>query len=182
VGWIWLPTSCAKAVVGCRSRYRWRYHQIVPLGRPPEYTPQDLEDPLADALPDFFHPLRVRYADTDAQGHVYFANYLTFADEGLSAFMRHLDWGSDTTAARGVDFVFADAQVQYRSRAWFEDVLHIHIGVERLGRTSLTTRFVVHRPSDDTVLAEGRLVQVCLDMSVREKTPLPDDLRQRVGA
>ena len=27
--------------------------------------------------PLFYHPLRVRYADTDAQGHVYFANYLT---------------------------------------------------------------------------------------------------------
>lgn len=133
---------------------------------------------MAVDLPRYFLPLRVRYADTDAQGHVYFANYLTYADEGLSGFMRHLDWGSDTTEARGVDFVFADAQAQYKSRAFFEDLLHIHIGVHRIGHTSLTTRFVVHRPADDMVLVQGQLVQVCLAMPAREKTPLPDDLRQ----
>ncbi|NCG19805.1 MAG: YbgC/FadM family acyl-CoA thioesterase [Rhodobacterales bacterium] len=137
---------------------------------------------MASSLPAYFHPLRVRYADTDAQGHVYFANYLTYADEGLSGFMRHIGWGSDTTEQRGVDFVFADAQARYRDRAFFEDVLHVHIGVERIGRTSLVTRFVVHRPADDTVLAEGQLVQVCLAMPAREKTPLPNDLRDSLVA
>lgn len=132
-------------------------------------------------LPDFHHPLRVRYADTDAQGHVYFANYLTYADEGLSAWMRHLGWGSDRTAREGVDFVFAEARSQYRARAFFEDLLHVHVGVERLGRTSLVSRFVVHRPSDDTVLAEGHLVQVCLAMPAREKAPLPAALRAALG-
>jgi len=128
-------------------------------------------------LPRFHHPLRVRYADTDAQGHVYFANYLTYADEGLSAFMRHIGWGSGRTEVEGVDFVFADAQAQYKSRAFFEDLLHIHVGVARIGRTSLSSRFVVHRPADDTVLCEGRLVQVCLAMPQREKAVLPDVLR-----
>lgn len=137
---------------------------------------------MLNPLPDYFHRLRVRYADTDAQGHVYFANYLTFADEALSGFMRHIGWGSDTTERRGVDFVFADAQARYRDRAFFEDLLHVHIGVERLGNTSLTTRFVVHRPADDTVLAEGRLVQVCLEMPAREKTALPADLRDCLKA
>jgi acyl-CoA thioester hydrolase len=132
-------------------------------------------------LPAFHHTLRVRYADTDAQGHVYFANYLTYADEALSAWMRHIGWSSERTAQEGIDFVFADAQAQYRSRAFFEDLLHIHIGVERIGRTSLVTRFVVHRPKDDTVLAEGRLVQVCLAMPSREKAVLPEALKADLG-
>ena len=127
--------------------------------------------------PLFYHPLRVRYADTDAQGHVYFANYLTYADEGLSGWMRHIGWSSERTAREGIDFVFADAQVQFRSRAYFEDLLHVHVGLERIGRTSLVTRFEVHRPSDDTVLATGTLVQVCLAMPSREKTRVPDALR-----
>ena len=128
-------------------------------------------------LPAFFHPLRVRYADTDAQGHVYFANHLTYADEGLSAWMRHIGWSSERTEREGIDFVFADARAQYRARAFFEDLLHIHVGVEHIGRTSLVTRFVIHRPADDTILSMGALVQVCLSMPAREKTPLPDALR-----
>ena len=131
--------------------------------------------------PRFAHPLRVRYADTDAQGHVYFANYLTYADEGLSAFMRHIGWGSDQLARAGVDFVFAEAQSQYRSRAFFEDLLHIHIRAERVGNTSLVWRWVVHRPADDLQLASGRLVQVCLAMPSREKTPVPSPLRDALA-
>ncbi len=128
-------------------------------------------------LPEFFHPLRVRYADTDAQGHVYFANHLTYADEGLSAWMRHIGWSSARTAQEGIDFVFADARAQYKARALFEDLLHVHVGVERIGRTSLVTCFVIHRPADDTILTIGSLVQVCLAVPSREKTPVPDALR-----
>lgn len=125
----------------------------------------------------YHHPLRVRYADTDAQGHVYFANQLTYADEGLSGWMRHLGWGGSRMAEADVDFVFADSQVRYRARAFFEDELRVAIGIENVGTTSLVTVFQVQRPADDTVIAEGRLVQVCLRMSDRAKVPLPDGLR-----
>jgi acyl-CoA thioester hydrolase len=128
-------------------------------------------------LPQFHHPLRVRYADTDAQGHVYFSNYLTYADEGLSAFMRHIGWSSERTETEGIDFVFADARSTYQSRAYFEDLLHVHVGVERVGTTSLVWQWTVHRPSDDTVLASGHLVQVCIAMPQGEKTPLPNTLK-----
>ena len=128
--------------------------------------------------PAFFHALRVRYADTDAQGHVYFANYLTFADEGLSAWMRHLGWDAARCAAEDLDFVFADAQMRYRSRAVFEDMLHVHVGLEQLGNTSLTTQVVIVNADTDEVLAEGRLVQVGLRASTREKRPVPAGLRQ----
>lgn len=133
-------------------------------------------------LPRYHHPLRVRYADTDAQGHVYFANYLTYADEGLSAFMRHIGWSSTRTEAEGIDFVFAEAKSQYKARAFFEDLLHIHVGVERMGRTSLVWQWVVHRPEDDQVLAQGHLVQVCLAMPAREKAVLPAALKDDLAA
>lgn len=127
--------------------------------------------------PAFSHPLRVRYADTDAQGHVYFANYLTYADEGLSAWMRHLGLPYEVVVELGVDFVFADAHVRYRERALFEDLLHVHVGLLRLGRTSVVTRFEVVRAADEVLLAEGELVQVCLRMPERVKCPVPADIR-----
>lgn len=131
--------------------------------------------------PSFFTPLRVRYADTDAQGHVFFANYLTYADEGLSAWMRHLGFPHPEVLKLGVDFVFADAHARYRERAVFEDVLHVHVGAQRVGTTSLITRFEVVRSSDDTLLADGELVQVCLKMPEREKAPVPDVIREAIA-
>ena len=127
--------------------------------------------------PAFSAPLRVRYADTDAQGHVYFANYLTYADEGLAAWLRDLGLGSARLRELGVDFVFAEARARYRQRAFFEDLLEVRLAAEHLGNTSLVSAFEIVRPADDALLAEGELVQVCLKMPEREKTPLPDAVR-----
>jgi acyl-CoA thioester hydrolase len=38
----------------------------------------------------FIHTIQVRYADTDAQGHVYFSNYLTYFDEAHTAYLREI--------------------------------------------------------------------------------------------
>ena len=36
---------------------------------------------MTSTLP-FSDTVRVRYSDTDAQGHLYFANYLVYAERG----------------------------------------------------------------------------------------------------
>jgi len=36
----------------------------------------------------FVYTMRVRFRDTDMQGHVYFGNYFVFCDEALGAYMR----------------------------------------------------------------------------------------------
>ena len=38
----------------------------------------------------FSEIVKVRYSDLDAQGHLYFANYLVFGDEVLGAYMEQL--------------------------------------------------------------------------------------------
>lgn len=136
----------------------------------------------ADIRPAFFHPLHVRYADTDAQGHVFFANYLTYADEGLTWWLHHIGLPYSRLEELALDFVFADAQCTYRDRARFNELLHVHCGPERVGRTSLTHRFEVVRVSDDTLLAEGTLVQVCVGRPEGRPTPLPDELRAAISA
>ncbi len=37
----------------------------------------------------FEHPLRVRYMEVDAQGHVFNAWYLTYFDEAVTSFLRN---------------------------------------------------------------------------------------------
>ncbi len=128
--------------------------------------------------PAFHHTLNVRYADTDAQGVVFFANYLTYADEGLTYWMQHLGLPHQTFTDQGLDFVFVDAHVSYRDSARFGDVVRVHVGPQRIGNTSLTSRFEIVRASDDATLAVGELVQVCLKLPERTKHPLPPSLRE----
>ena len=125
----------------------------------------------------FAYELPVRYADTDAQGHVFFANYLTFFDEALTYFFAHLGCPYDALEREeGVMFVYASAQSDYRGRTLFGDRVRIAVAVEKVGHSSLVTRYAAERGPDAPVAA-GRLVSVCLDAQTREKRAIPERLR-----
>ncbi|MFT5680606.1 MAG: acyl-CoA thioester hydrolase [Myxococcota bacterium] len=120
-------------------------------------------------------PLSVRYADTDAQGHVFFANYLTYADEGLTACLAEMGCSYAWLEAEGVDLVYAASSCQHRGSARFGDVLTIQTTITRVGRTSLTTHVEVCRGED--CLAVVELVSVCIDRTTRTPCPVPEELR-----
>ena len=129
----------------------------------------------------FEHPLTVRYADTDAQGHVFFANLLTYFDEGLTAYLTAI--GCDYAGLHdrdGVDFVYAESLCRYLDRTRFGDDVRVRVQVVKLGRTSMRSQVQALR--GDTVLAEGHLVSVCVDAATLEKAPLPERLRVAVQA
>ena len=125
----------------------------------------------------YTYEMPVRYADTDAQGHTFFANYLTFCDEALTYYLDAIGCSyNDLEAQEGVMFVYASASCDYKGRTFFSDRLQITVDVERVGTTSLTTRYRVRRP-DGSLAVEARLVNVCLDTESRTPRPLPERLR-----
>ncbi|MCB9595769.1 MAG: acyl-CoA thioesterase [Sandaracinaceae bacterium] len=129
----------------------------------------------------FEYPLAVRFADTDAQGHVYFANYLTFCDEALSAYMRHLGCAWQDLVADGVDMFYRNATCEFRGSARFEDVVRVEPSIAKIGNSSVTSRFVL-RGADGEVIAVAELVSVCIDVATRTATRVPDRLRDVVAA
>ncbi len=127
------------------------------------------------------HPITVRYADTDAQGHVFFANLLTYFDEGLTAYLTAI--GCDYAGLRardGVDFVYAESVCRYRDPTRFGDPVRIRTQVVHLGRTSMRTELQALR--GDAVLAEGHLVSVCVDATTLAKVDIPERFREAVAA
>ena len=131
-------------------------------------------------MPPFIHTLDVRYADTDAQGHVFFANAYTYMDEGLTWLMEHigLPYGQ-LEADHGVICVFAASGCRHRSRILFGSPVEIVVRVQRLGNTSFTTAYTLQQPGEGgpTICAQGELTSVCLDADSRQPVRVPDALR-----
>jgi acyl-CoA thioester hydrolase len=123
----------------------------------------------------FVHPLRVRYAECDMQGHVFNGHYLTWFDQAHTELVREVYGSYRRLVEAGVELVVAEARVRYRAAARFDDELEIEVALEEPTTSSLTSRFTVRR--DDAVLTEGTLRHVCVDATTFEKTPLPGDLR-----
>jgi acyl-CoA thioester hydrolase len=127
----------------------------------------------------FRHQLRVRYAETDAQGVVFNAHYLAYFDTNINELLRHALGSYQAMLDRGVDIVVAEAQLRFRAPARFEDELTLEIAVTGLGNTSITTSHRISR--EDELVAEGMLRHVMVDSQTMTKTPIPDWLREKLA-
>jgi acyl-CoA thioester hydrolase len=129
------------------------------------------------AVPEpFVHPLRVRYGECDPQGIVFNANYLLYFDVVFTELWRAAVGSWQDLVARGVDAVVAEANLDFRSPARFDDELQLRAQISRLGKTAITTEIDVVR--DQEILVVGRLRHVCVDADSWDKTDIPDWVRQ----
>jgi len=124
----------------------------------------------------FVHELRVRYGECDPQGIVFNANYLLYFDVAFTELWRAGVGPWLEMVDRGVDAVVANANIDFRSPARYDDILQLSSRVTRLGRTSITTEIDVLR--DDELLVAGRLRHVCVSTETWLKTDLPDWVRE----
>lgn len=130
------------------------------------------------AIPPFSHELRVRYAEVDAQAVVYNSHYVTYFDIAITEFMRALRFDYSVTAARarGKDFHTVRTVVDYRSPAYYDDLLQIAVGIQRIGRSSIAWALTIVRSATDERIADGEVVWVYTDMEKHRSTPLPEEL------
>jgi acyl-CoA thioester hydrolase len=131
---------------------------------------------------EFFHPLRVRYIEVDAQRHVFFSHYLNYFDVALVEYMRAIgNVYQEGMLASGVDMFYAAASCQYKGRARFDDLLHVHVRIGHIGNTSFTFEFAVYRQPADVLIATGEIVAVAVGAETEKPTRVPDVLREAVA-
>ena len=123
----------------------------------------------------FEYPVRVRWRDTDAQGHVNHAVFLTYLEEGRDPFYAQVV-GSDPS------YVVVRLEVDLRAEVrHLDQQVTVRIQAERLGTTSLTTRETILTPSGE-VAAEARVVTVRWDPGGRQPIPFNETERTRLTA
>ena len=122
----------------------------------------------------FFHPLRVRWAECDAQAIVFNVNYFLYFDVGMTEYLRKLGFLGEVFS----EFFTVHAEADYKASARFDDELEIGIRCVRLGNTSMTLNAGVFR--GDEVLTTGSLTYVHANEKTQEKSPLPEVFRGRI--
>ncbi len=125
-------------------------------------------------MPEFTHRMRVRYAECDAQGAVFNAQYLGYVDQALTELWRALFGGYAHMTDRGLDVVVAEAQLRFRAPARFDEEIDVAVGLAALGTTSMTLRDRITRTDDGTLVCEAELRYVWIEMGTRTPTPVPD--------
>jgi acyl-CoA thioester hydrolase len=147
-----------------------------------DHTPSDSE---RDSDGPAFQPVfenRVRFAETDQQGIVFYGEYFTFQDEAVSAFFRELDYGYDDMLEDGWQIHVVNTELNYYTGAAFEDVIVNELRVADIGTASLECEYRATRKRDDEILADGTVTQVAVDRETEEPTRIPDEFRDAVAA
>jgi acyl-CoA thioester hydrolase len=129
----------------------------------------------------FFHPIQVRFIETDQQGHVFFGHFLTYFDVALTEYLKAIDYSYDRFLQAGVDFYYVESLCQYRDRAFFDETLHIHARVGEIGNSSFTFEFSVFEPESQRFIANGHIVAVAIDPSTSKPLRAPEGFRQAVA-
>ena len=124
----------------------------------------------------FRHRIRVRFAECDPQGVVFFSRYAEYLDLGMTELWRERIGPYDEMVHRsGVDMVVAELRIRYRGSGRFDEELDVVIASRELGHTSITSDWRIER--DGELLVEGEIRHVFIDAATKAKVPMPDDVR-----
>jgi len=126
--------------------------------------------------------LRVRYAETDQMGVVYYANYFIWCEIGRVEFLRSL--GYDYKQMEIIDdchLPVVEAACRYRSPARYDDEVLIETRVTALRSSVIKFGYRLVRAADNQLLAEAETVHVSVDRQMQKK-PLPEKYLDAIRA
>ncbi len=118
--------------------------------------------------------VRVRYAETDQMGIVYYANYLVWFELGRVELLRSLGLAySRLERDHGCILPVIEAHCRYRSPARYDDEILIETRPALIRGSVLKFAYrilrMAHDGGENTLLAEGETVHVVCDDQLRRK-------------
>jgi acyl-CoA thioester hydrolase len=121
--------------------------------------------------------VRVRYAETDKMGVVYYANYFVYFEVGRTDLLRDAGWSYRDMETEGIGLPVIEAHCEYRLSARYDDELEIRTTGSLLSPVRVAFDYEVVRSIDAATIATGRTTHASLD---REGRPcrLPDRVKE----
>jgi acyl-CoA thioester hydrolase len=124
--------------------------------------------------------LRVRYAETDRMGVVYYANYFVWFEMGRAEYCRRLGFAYLDLEALGYRLVVAEAHCIYHNPARYDDVVTVQTFMQKLARRVIIFGYRVVRKGSMDTLVEGETTHLCLDAAGKIKS-IPEPFHTYLG-
>jgi len=128
-------------------------------------------------MPTATTTLRVRYAETDQMGVVYYAHYFVWFEVARAELLRQLGWSYRDMEASGVILPVIEAQCEYRRPARYDDLVEVHAEGRLASAVRMEFLYDVVVAGQPGVAATGRTAHAAV---ARDGRPcrLPDRIRE----
>jgi len=121
--------------------------------------------------------VRVRYAETDKMGVVYYANYFVWFEVARADLLRSLGWSYRDMELAGVSLPVIEAHCDYHRPARYDDELDVRTEGRMLSPVRMEFVYQVTRRDGDVRAASGRTVHAAID-AAGKPCRLPERIRQ----
>ena len=106
-------------------------------------------------------PVRVRYADTDRMGIVYYGNYPQYFEIARTELMRGKGLTYRQVEETGYHLVVTGMEIKYYNSATYDDLLTVRVGVADIRSRGITFHYQILK--DGTRVVEGKTRHVCVN-------------------
>ncbi|MGH9615641.1 MAG: acyl-CoA thioesterase [Acidobacteriaceae bacterium] len=126
--------------------------------------------------------LRVRYAETDQMGVVYYSNFLVWFEIGRVELLRQAGFDYKTMEVEDDCFIpVVEVNCRYKAPARYDDEIVVETRVTGVRGAVLKFRYRVLRLNDRQLLAEGETIHVITDRALIKRA-LPEKYVAALGA
>jgi acyl-CoA thioester hydrolase len=127
----------------------------------------------------FSTQIRVRFAETDAQGVANNASYLVWFEVARVEYLERYAGGYPALREHGIEAFVTEAHVRYGVPARFDDRLELHARVTDV--LGARFRFEYRLERDGALVAEGWTAHACVDGVTHRPTRVPDWLGDAIA-
>lgn len=122
--------------------------------------------------------IRVRYAETDQMGYVYYGNYAAFYEVGRVEALRDIGLSYKMLEDSGIMMPVLNLQCNYIKPAKYDDLLEIETTISKKPGVRCRFEYEIKNEAGE-LLNKGETTLVFIDMKSNRPTRCPDFLEEK---
>lgn len=123
---------------------------------------------------------RVRYAETDQMGYVYYGNYAAYFEVGRVELMRDLGSSYRAIEESGVMLPVRDFKIRYFKPAFYDQELVLETRLEQMPNTRITFHYSLF-DKGEVLLTTAEITLVFVDMKTNRPVQIPEVLASKMA-
>ncbi len=120
--------------------------------------------------------IKVRYAETDKMGIVYYANYLVWFEVGRTEYLLSEGLDYRDVEKEGLFMAVVESHCVYKAPARYGDIVLIETWPEDVKHSSLKFYYKVYNKKERLLLCEGTTSHVLIDKDIKPRK-IPEKIR-----
>lgn len=132
-----------------------------------------------DGFP-FSTEIRVRFAETDAQGIAHHASFVVWLEVTRVAYLAEVAGGYQAIRDRGLEALTTEVHLRYHRAAYFDETLRIHARCVDVRGARFTYEYRIERGGE--LVADGYTRHATVDAATHRPTRVPDWLADAIAS